>query len=149
MTLTVKDPVQEKTISSREIPLADSRLMMYQRQEFLNNHLVRVPDIPNQQGTHEMNDKVLSSVGTQDMDTSGYQVSDLDDVEFYCENDQLDVDAVFRPSIGTLFSPTAFDNLEMGGWAESPNLPRRRGRQGELSSNNNQSLRDQHDHLYS
>ena len=39
--------------------------------------------MPNQQGTHEMRDKVLSSVGAQDMDTSGYQVSDLDAVDFY------------------------------------------------------------------
>ena len=30
----------------------------------------------------EIKVKVLSSVGAQDMDTSGYQVSDLDDVEF-------------------------------------------------------------------
>ena len=29
-----------------------------------------------------MKDEVLSSVDAQDMDTSGYQVSDLEDVEF-------------------------------------------------------------------
>ena len=34
----------------------------------------------------EMKDEVLSSVGAQDMDTSGYQVSDLDNVEFQWEN---------------------------------------------------------------
>ena len=52
-----------------------------------------------------------------------YQVSaDLDDVEFYWESDQLDVDAVFRPGIDTPFSPTAFDDLEMGGSAENPIL---------------------------
>ena len=37
------------------------------------------------------------------MDTSGYQVSDMDYIEFYWENDQLDVDAVFRPGIDTPF----------------------------------------------
>ena len=59
---------------------------------------------------------MLSSVGAQEgLDTSGYQVSaDLKDVEFYWENDQLDVDAVIRPGIDTPFSPTAFDDLEMG-----------------------------------
>ena len=58
------------------------------------------------------------------MDRSWYQVSaaGLDDVEFYWENDQLDVDAVFRPDIDTPFSPTVFDDLEMGGSAESPIL---------------------------
>ena len=69
-----------------------------------------------------MKDEVISSVGAQDMDTSGYQVSaDLDDVEFYWENDQLDFDAVFRPGIGTPFSPTPFDDLEVGG-SENPIL---------------------------
>ena len=36
----------------------------------------------------EMKDEVLSSVGAQDLDTMGYQVSDLDDVEFYWEEKQ-------------------------------------------------------------
>ena len=44
---------------------------------------------PNQQWTMEMRDEVLSSVGAQDMETSGYQVSELDDVEFHWEYDQL------------------------------------------------------------
>ena len=57
------------------------------------------------------------------MDTSGHQVSaDLEDVEFYSENDQLDVDALFRPGIDTPSSPTTFYDLEMGGSAENPIL---------------------------
>ena len=73
-----------------------------------------------------MRDEVLSSVGAQEgLDTSGYQVSsaDLDDVEFFWGNDQLDVDAVFRPGIDTQFFPTAFDDLEMAGSAVNPFLP--------------------------
>ena len=43
---------------------------------------------PNQRGTQEIGDEVLSSLGAQGIDTSGYQVSaDLGDVEFYWEND--------------------------------------------------------------
>ena len=112
------------TISSQEIPLAAWSLLLSQRQQFLNNHLARVPVTPNQQGTHEMRDEVFSIVGAQEgLDTSGYQVSaDLDDVDFYWEIDQLDVDAVFRPGIDTPVSPTAFDDLEMGGSAENPIL---------------------------
>ena len=53
------------------------------------------------------------------MDTSGYQVSDLDDFEFYWENDQLHVYAVPQPGIDTPFSPTALDDLEMGGSGEN------------------------------
>ena len=50
-------------------------------------------------------------------------MSDVDDVEFYWENDQLDLDAVFKPSIDTPFSSTALEDLEMGGSAENPILP--------------------------
>ena len=48
--------------------------------------------------------------------------ADLDDVEFHWENDQQDVDACVRPGIDTAFSPTASDDLEMGGSAENPIL---------------------------
>ena len=68
-----------------------------------------------------MRDEVLSSIGAQEcLDTSGYQVSA--DLEFCWENDQLDVDAALRPGIDTPFSPTAFDDLEMGGSVEKPSL---------------------------
>ena len=58
-----------------------------------------------------MRDEVLSSVGAQDLDTSSYQVSDLEDKEFNWENSSLDVDAVFRPGVDTSFSRTTFDDL--------------------------------------
>ena len=80
----------------------------------MNNHLARVPITPNQERTMEMRDEVLSSVGAQDLDTSSYQVSDLEDKEFNWENSQLDMDAVFRPGIDTPFSPTVLDDLLMG-----------------------------------
>ena len=70
----------------------------------------------------EMRDEVLSNVGAQDMDTSGYQMSDLDDVEFYSENDQLDVDAVSRQGIDTHFSPSNLNYFEIGLEAENPIL---------------------------
>ena len=63
----------------------------------------------------EMRDEVLSTVGAQDFDTSSYQVSDLEDIEFNWEIDQLGLDAVFRPGIDTPFSPTTFDDLLMEG----------------------------------
>ena len=124
VTLAAKHLVHEMTTSSQEIPLAAWSLLLSQRQQFLNNHLERFPVTPNQQGTHETKHEVLSSVGAQEgLDTGGYQVSaDLNDFEFYWKKYQLDVDAVFRPSIDTPFSPTAFDDLEMGGSAENPIL---------------------------
>ena len=71
----------------------------------------------------EMRDEVFSSVGAQDLDTSSYQVSDLEDIVFNWENSQLNVDAVFRPGIDTPFSSTTFDDLLMGdGSVENPIL---------------------------
>ena len=103
LTIPVKDLHQNITISSQEIPLAPWQLLLSQRQDFLNNYLARVPITPNKEGTIEMREEVLSSVGAQDLDTSGYQVSDLEDIEFNWEDSQLDMHAVFRPGIDTPF----------------------------------------------
>ena len=120
VTIAVKDLEQNITISSQEIHLAAWQLLLSRRKNFLDNHLSRVPITPNQEGTMEMRDEVLSSVGTQDKDTSSYQVSDLEDIEFNWENSQLQMEAVFRPGIDTPFSPTIFDDLSMEGSVENP-----------------------------
>ena len=121
VTISVNDLDQNVTISSLEILLAAWQLLLSQKQDFLNNHLAQVPITPNQQGTFEMREEVLSSVGAQDLDTSSYQVSDLEDIEFNWENSQLHMDTVFRRGIDTPFSPTTFDDLLMGdGSVENP-----------------------------
>ena len=69
----------------------------------------------------EMRDEVLSSVGAQDLDTSSYQVSDLEDREFNWEDSQLDMEAVFRTGIDTPFCPKTLGDLLMGdGSVENP-----------------------------
>ena len=83
---------------------------------------MRVPISPNQEGTMEMKDENLSSIGAKDMDASGYQVSGMDDVDFHREIDQMDVDAVFRPGIDKPFPPSIFNNVEMCSIAENPFL---------------------------
>ena len=121
VTIAVIDLDQNITISSQELHLAAWQLLLSQRQDFSNNHLARVPITPNQEGTIEMRDEVLSSVGAQDLDTSSYQKSDLEDIEFNWANSQLQMDAVFRPGIDTPFSPTTIDDLLMGdGSVENP-----------------------------
>ena len=114
VTIAVSDLDQNITISSQEIHLAAWQLLLSQRQDFLNNHLARAPITPNQEGTTKMRDEVLSSAEAQDLDTSSYQVSDLEDIEFNWENSQMEMDAVFRPGIDTPFSPNTFDDLLMG-----------------------------------
>ena len=103
VVLSVKDPDENITVSSLEIPLAAWSLLLSQRQEFLDNHLPRVPITPNQQGTYETREEVLSSVGAQDTDTSGYELSDLEDIEFSWKDPAVDVDSVYRPGIDTPF----------------------------------------------
>ena len=121
VTISVNYLDQNVANSSQEKPLAACQLLLSQRQNFLKNHLGQVLITPNQQGTFEMREEVLSSVGAQNLDTSSYQVSDLEDIEFNWEISQLDMDAVFRPGIDTSFSPTTFDNLLMGdGSVEKP-----------------------------
>ena len=121
VTNAVNDLDQNITISSQEIPQAAWQLLLAQRQDFLANHIARVPITPNQEGTMEKRNEVLSSVGAQDLDTSSHQISDLEDIEFNWENSQLDMDSVFRPGIDTPFSPTVFDVFLMGdGSVENP-----------------------------
>ena len=108
-TIAVNDFDQNITINSQEIPLAAWRLLLSQRQVFLDNHLPRLPITQNQEVTMEMREEVLSSVGAQDLDTSSYQVSDLEDIEFNWKRSQLDMDAVFIPGMDTPFSPNTID----------------------------------------
>ena len=115
VVLSVKDLDEKNTISSPENPLAACSLLLSKTQEFLDNHLPRVPITPNQQGTFEMREEVLSSVGAQDTDTSGYELSDLEDIEFSWEDPAVDVDSVYRPGIDTPFSPSIFDDFNMEG----------------------------------
>ena len=122
VTIAVIDLGQKITTSSQEIPLAAWQMLLSQSQDLLNNHLPRVPITQNQEGTMEIRDVVLSSVGAQDLDTSSYQVSDLEDIEFNWENSQVDMDAVFRPGIDTPFSPTTFNEISMEGSVENPIL---------------------------
>ena len=115
VVLSVKDLDENLTISSLEIPLAAWSLLLSQRQEFLENHLPRVPITPNQQGTFEMREEVISSVGAQDTDTSGYELSDLEDIEFSWEDPAVDMDNFYRSGIDTTFSPSIFYDFQMEG----------------------------------
>ena len=62
-----------------------------------------------------MIEEVLSSVGAQDTDTSGYELSDLDDIEFSWKDAAVDMDSVYRPGIDNPFSPSVFDDFQMEG----------------------------------
>ena len=103
VVLSVKDLDENLTISPLEIPLAAWSLLLSQRQKILDYHLPRVPITPNNQGTFEMREKVLSNVGAKDTDTSGYKLSDLEDIEFSWEDPAVGMDSVYRLGIDTFF----------------------------------------------
>ena len=48
------------------------------------------------------------------LERSGYELSDLEDIEFFWENPQVDLNAVSKPGIDTPISPTVCKNLELG-----------------------------------
>ena len=115
VVLSERDLDENLTVSSLEIPLAACSLLLSQTQEFLDNHLPRNPITPNQQGTFEMRGEVLSSVGAQDTDTRGYELSDLEDIEFSWEDPAVDMDTVYRPGVDTPLSPSIFDDFQVEG----------------------------------
>ena len=69
-----------------------------------------------------MRDEVLSSVSAQDMDTNGYQVSDLDDIECHWEDPDFNMNAVFLPGVDIPVSLSFFNDFEMGSVTENPFL---------------------------
>ena len=118
--------------------------MLSQRQNFLKNHFARIRITPKQEGTMEKRDEVLSSVGAQDMGTTEYQVSALDGIENYRENDRLDRDAVFRPVFDTPFFQQRLTTWRWEHQQESPSCSTEtRTRRTPLRQH--QSLRDQVD----
>ena len=64
-----------------------------------------------------MREEVLSSVGAQDADTSGYELSDLEDIEFSWEDPAVDVDSVYRPGKDT---PFPHPSLTIFRWRDRP-----------------------------
>ena len=113
VVLPVKDLDENLSISSLEIPLAAWSWLLSQRQDFLDSHLPLIPITSNQQGTFETREKVLSSIGRQDTDTRGYELSDLEDIEFSWEDPAVDMDSVYQPVIASPFSPSIFNKFQM------------------------------------
>ena len=115
VVLKVKDIDENLTINSLENPLAAWSLLLSHRQKFLESHMPRVPRTPNQHGTIEMREEVLSSVGAQDTDTRGFDLSELEDIEFSWEGPSMDTDGVYRPGIDAPISSSIFDDFQMEG----------------------------------
>ena len=103
VTLTIKDLVHELTVAFPRNSSGSLELVVVSKTRLFEYSSSASSNYSQPGGTMEMRDEVLSSVDAQDKDTNGYQVFLLDDLECYWENDQLDVDAVFRPSIDTPF----------------------------------------------
>ena len=90
----------------------------------------------------EMMDEVLSSVGAQDMDTSGYQVSDLEDIECHWESPDFNMNAVFRPGVDTSVSPSTFNDFEICSVTENPFRIHEEQHEENSSFSNNSSLQE-------
>ena len=62
-----------------------------------------------------MREEVHSIVVAQDTDTRGYELFNLEDIDFSWEDPALDMDSVYRPGIDTPSSPSIFDDFQMEG----------------------------------
>ena len=121
VTLTVKDLIQQKTTSAQEIPLATwSLLLLSIKQDILNKHLAKVSITPSHQWTMALGHEVLSKVGAKDMNTRGYQVSDLRNFELHWEGLDFNMDAAFRPGIDIPFWPSNFNDFDLRSMTENP-----------------------------
>ena len=98
-------------IDSQKLPLA-IWILMSQKQDFLKKHLAQVPIAPNQLGTADMWDEVISNVGAQDLVKSGDQVSNLEDLQFHMDDLDWTVDTVFQLSLVISFSHLVSNNCQ-------------------------------------
>ena len=69
-----------------------------------------------------MREGKLLGVGAQEMDTRGYQVSDLEDIEFHWDDLDLSKYEVFQTCIHTPISPSTINAFETGSQVENPLL---------------------------
>ena len=107
------------TISSKKLFLRAFCLLLPQKQDFLNNQPARESITPNQQGTIKMRDEMLSRIDAPDMDTSGSQVSDLENIEFLCEDPDLTMDYVLQRGIDGPFCPSTFNTFRWVQWQKT------------------------------
>ena len=79
-----------------------------------------MPITLDQQGSYELKEEILHRPGVKLIDINAYELRDLDDIKFFWANCHLELNAAFRHRI--YFSPTPFEDLEMGGSAKNPIL---------------------------
>ena len=120
VVFSVKGLDENITISSLELPLAVWSLLQSQRQEFFGNCLPRGSQNSQPTGFIEVREEILSCVRARVSDTRGYELSDLVDTDFSWEDPVVDMDGVYWPRIDTSFSPSIFDNFQMGSAAANP-----------------------------
>ena len=123
------------TIDSRQAFLATWKLLFYKTRTFAN-FLAQFRITPNKQTKHEMRDEVLSNLGTKGKDTSGYQVSTIEDIKFHGEDPDLNLEAFFWPRIHTQLS-LIFWRFWDGFNGRKSDSDWRNAIQGEFSSSNN------------
>ena len=66
-----------------------------------------------------MREEVFSWAGAQEKVISGYEFSDMDDIEFFWENPQLEVGVVFKSRFHSPLPVKTFGCLEIRGFLEN------------------------------
>ena len=74
----------------------------------------------NWQRNLEMRDDILSSVGTQKIDTSGQQMVDKAETEFHRGKRDVNIYTVPQSGLDTPFFPSSLNNCPMRSMAKNP-----------------------------
>ena len=120
VTIAVIDLVQNITISSQEVPLAAWQLLLSQKARLPGESSTTSFNRSEPRGNNGDERRSTLQCGAQNLETSSYKVSDLEDIDLNRENSLLGMDAVLRPGIDTCFSPATFDDLSMKGSVKNP-----------------------------
>ena len=132
VVLIVSDLVQKMTISSRKF-LCLLEICFFPRARLFWQS--SSPN-PNQQLKFDLREEVLTSARAQDMDTTGNELSNKEDIEVIQEYPQVELDAVFRPGTVLSFRQKPSIDLELAERGSSGNPIVVDGGRQELFSNN-------------
>ena len=99
---------------SQETSVPAWNLLLSHKQDFWDQRLAQIPITSNQNRTHKIRVEDRFNAGAQDINASGYELSDLDDIEFFSEKPQLALDAVFIDQRFVPFFASSLRQVEKG-----------------------------------
>ena len=83
VSLTVTDLVQKLLSSFHGFSLPAWNSLLSERQKFVGERLAQIATTPNHLRTYEKRGEIFANAGAQDMDTRGYELLYMRDIDFF------------------------------------------------------------------